>query len=393
MRLKFLLILIALSTFEALLSLAFYYGLTRAHPGANDFYVPWRATQAALLERRDPYSAEVTRDIQRVLFGQPRAAHEHQFSFAYPLTVSWLLAPLVWLPYDIASAIWLAFLLSLLLAAGLLMLRALDLTLKPLPLVALTLWLMGLYPAVRALFLGQLAIVVFACVVGVWWCLHTRRDSLAGALLSITAIKPQMMLLLLPFILWWAWRAQRHRVWQGFVVALGAQCLFAFALQPTWLFGFIQATIAYSGYYDSRSPLQIVLGNNLLALSVSVLLVGLWCSAVWRNARANAAWPQHVRLALWSIIITQLIAVHTATPNQLMLTLPIFMELPSHRQTRRSQWLITAWLALLLIVPWWIFFVTLIGDTEHEVVLLPLSLGVFGWWGLLAMQRRAKRLT
>src|SRR5438105_13082408 len=99
------------------LSVAFYNNLTHNFPGANDFYIPWRASQALFVEGRNPYGADVTRDIQIVLFGAPRRADQHQYAFAYPLPVSLLLAPLVRLPYDAAEAAWLSVCLVLLLSA------------------------------------------------------------------------------------------------------------------------------------------------------------------------------------------------------------------------------------------------------------------------------------
>src|SRR5207237_517929 len=140
------------------LSVAFYNNLTHSYPGANDFYIPWRASRELFVAGRNPYSAEVTRDIQIVLFGAPRRADEHQYAFAYPLPVSLLLSPLVRLPYDAAEAAWLSVCLILLLLS----VAALALPARPGRLLAFLAFGVLFYPAARSLILGQFAIVVLA---------------------------------------------------------------------------------------------------------------------------------------------------------------------------------------------------------------------------------------
>jgi hypothetical protein len=384
MRLQLLITLIALTLLEAMLSTGFYYGLTRDYPGANDFYVPWFGSKALWTQGRDPYSPDVTRDLQKAF---PFDTAEHSFSFAYPLYATFLIAPIAWLPYDVAEAIWLAFTFSLLLGSGLLTLRNLDLTLKPWALAAITLWLIAFYPNARTLLLGQLAAVVLACVVGAWWCIRMRHDAWAGALLAFSTIKPQMMILLLPLILVWAWQQRRHTLWLSFAIALGVLCLISFIILPTWLFSFVQTAITYTGYFDSRSPLQIILNNNTLASLASIVLVGVLFFAAWRTVQpCEDSKPSRgsLRVAMWSIILTQFIAVHTATTNQIMLMLPIFSGLAHLGSIRRARALIVVWLLLLLIVPWWVFLATKQGNLENEVALLPLSLGVCVWWLLMS---------
>src|SRR5262249_19561710 len=161
-------------------SVAAYNGLTHDVPGANDFYVPWRATQEFFLKGRNPYAADVTRDIQIALFGQPRLPTEHQFAFAYPLPVSLLLSPLVFLPYDAAQAVW----LSLCLIVLVISLFVLAGRQRPLALAAFVLFGLFFYPSARSLILGQYAIIAFGATVVALWAIErgTRFDALAGIL-------------------------------------------------------------------------------------------------------------------------------------------------------------------------------------------------------------------
>src|SRR5271169_2556230 len=66
----------------------------------SDLYPRWLGARELLLHRRDPYSAAVTRDIQKGFYGQPldpsNPAHAvAPEAFYYPLYVVFLLAPSV----------------------------------------------------------------------------------------------------------------------------------------------------------------------------------------------------------------------------------------------------------------------------------------------------------
>jgi hypothetical protein len=66
----------------------------------SDLYPRWLGAREALLNHRDPYSAEVTREIQLGFYGRqlnPRNPSDpkDQAAFAYPLYVIFLLAPTV----------------------------------------------------------------------------------------------------------------------------------------------------------------------------------------------------------------------------------------------------------------------------------------------------------
>ncbi|HEX3585201.1 MAG TPA: hypothetical protein VH024_04360, partial [Candidatus Angelobacter sp.] len=64
----------------------------------SDLYPTWLGARELLLHRRDPYSAEVTREIQAGYYGRPIDVSRpedptNQQAFAYPVYVAFLLAP------------------------------------------------------------------------------------------------------------------------------------------------------------------------------------------------------------------------------------------------------------------------------------------------------------
>src|SRR5579864_854725 len=69
----------------------------------SDLYPRWLGSRELLLHAHDPYSKEVTRQIQAGYYGRPLDPSrpddpKDQQAFAYPVYVAFLLAPTVYLP-------------------------------------------------------------------------------------------------------------------------------------------------------------------------------------------------------------------------------------------------------------------------------------------------------
>jgi hypothetical protein len=343
------------------LSVGLYNSLTHNYPGANDFYIPWRATQALFVEGRNPYGADVTRDIQIALFGAPRRPDEHQFAFAYPLPMSLLIAPLVRLPYDAAEAIWLSLCLTLL------MLSMLALTLPSTPRELLAFLAFGIffYPAARSLILGQFAIVAWAAFTAGMLALRRGRDWdwLAGAAFALSALKPQLVFLALPIVVVWAIRQRRFVVLAsatGLLVVVSAVALIAL---PSWPLDFLESLRAYNGYVELNSPTGILLGDNVLHTAVDVVLVA--ALVVYARKEWRAGWPHIAELIFFSLIVSQLVAPRTSTTNQIILLIPLVCWLKQLSNRQRL-----AIMLVLLAAPWAIFLATVRGNQEQPAAFL-----------------------
>src|SRR3979409_1533920 len=77
------------------------------HPRGNlsDLYPRWLGARELLLHGRDPYSQEITREIQRGYYGRELDSSrpndpKDQSSFAYPVYVVFLLAPTVFMSFS-----------------------------------------------------------------------------------------------------------------------------------------------------------------------------------------------------------------------------------------------------------------------------------------------------
>jgi len=376
-----------LFTIYLLLAYGAYSVFTSQIPSGNDFYPRWKGTRAFIIEGKDPYSEEVTLEIQQGMYGRPARADEDQVAFAYPLYVSLLVIPFSFFPYPQAQALWLSALVFLTLATVMIILRTFDWKPSPGGLLALSLWCLLLYPTARSIILGQFTILVLALVALALWAMQRGWHFLAGCSLALATIKPQMVFFLIPFLLLWALTQSRRRVVSGFIVAMMALLLISTLILPSWIPGFLAGlghyrlyTAKYTGY---RSPLEILFASLLptsisswVAIFVSVLLGGYLIYRWWQVAKGR----EQFWLAIFiTIIVTILIPVQTGTTNQVLLLLPLIFWL--------SRWAKRRWVAIslsliLLLGPWVLFLLTVQGDAEQPIMFPPLPLVTLAmlWW-------------
>jgi hypothetical protein len=371
-----------------LLAYGTYVTFTTRIPSGNDFYPRWRGTRALILERRDPYSEEVTLEIQKAMYGRPAREDEDQVAFAYPLYVSLLVLPFSLLPYPVAQAFWLSTLVLATLAALIFILRTVDWVPSPLQLTGLALWSVLFYPTARSLVLGQLSILVLALLALSLWAMRQGRPYLAGCSLAVATIKPQMVFLVVPFLLLFSVRRARHRTLVGFLSFMAALLTITSVVLPSWIPSFITGLTSYQSYTsiyrEGRSPLGVLVGYFLpsepasLATSLIAVLLLAGLIYVWvLSLKRPDTWCKALTL---TIVVTLILPAQTGTTNQVLLLVPIVYLLARWR-ANRAIWLSLA--SVLLIGPWILFVLTFfVRGGEHAVMSIPLPLFILAmlWW-------------
>src|SRR5216683_5105710 len=104
--------------------------LERPRGNLSDLYPRWLGARELLLHGRDPYSPEITREIQRGYYGRPLDPSRpddprDEEGFAYPVYVVFCLAPTIGLPFTIVQKAFYWALLLLTCATTLIWLRVL----------------------------------------------------------------------------------------------------------------------------------------------------------------------------------------------------------------------------------------------------------------------------
>lgn len=348
---------------------------TAPYPGLNDFMSRWEGARSYWLDGLNPYSEPANLNIQRRIYGRPALADEDPGYFAYPFYTTFLVWPLVYLPYDWASAVWLVLLAAALVGALVLQLDLAGWKPRPGWLALLILGSLVIYYPARGLLLGQPGLLVYLLQALALWALSRRLDWLAGAALAVSTFKPQMGFLIVPLLLLWGMSHRRWRFLGVFAGAFGGLVLASFALLPSWLGDWLAQIQLYPTYTALGSPVWIItryylgLGDWAEALAAAALVGGMlwaWC----RMLRHGESWLWTAALTL---TVTHLVAPRTATPHYVVFTLPLIVvirELVMRRGRWGSGWALVTLLALL-VLPWVHFLATVEGEFEHPTVYLP----------------------
>lgn len=366
--------------------------LTEPYPGHNDFLSRWEGARSFWREGLNPYDSEASLNIQQRIYGRPAVEDEDPGYFAYPFYVVFLLVPLVYTSYAWASAIWMVLLEAALVAALFLLLDLFEWRPRPWQLGMLLLWALTNYYAARGLLLGQPGHAVYFLQVLTFWALAKGYDRLAGTAMALSTSKPQMVFLIVPILLVWAWRARRWELIGAFSAVWGGLMAASFIVEPAWLGDWLDQLQRYPSYTDIGAPVWIVM-QYYLGLgaagewTVNVVLWGVlvW---VWYGVLAQGRTERFDWALMLTLTVTHLSALRTATPHFVVFTIPlIFYFKYLGRQRAYQVWFVLVVLALL-ILPWTQFLLTVEGDFEDASMYLPLSFGMFfllwltrrRWW-------------
>lgn len=344
--------------------------------GQSDFFPYWAAANL-LVHGRDPYSTPALDEVFRTVRPVEYAVTDPRLRPPWALGPPWTLlmvAPLGWLPFEVASRLWL--LINVVLMCGS-VLAVRPRAVRGWPLVPLVIgWLF--VPSLIVLALGQIVVLVLVGSVACARALQGRRDGRAGAALLLALSKPQLMYLAAPAILIWAaWRG-RWRVWAGLLGALILALGIFTIVRPGWWTGYLN----YAGSYDFFRHAAATIGGVARAyLNTDVLR--------WLGVLALPLLPWLTRLidrgGVWTgvnvaLLIALPIAPYGWSYDQIVLIPAIIQAavwLPgiASRRTRLALWL------LLAAIYGMLFVMRVRGAGEFLYVWVPLALG--GWYALV----------
>lgn len=295
----------------------------------GDFYSRWAGTRALLIEHKNPYGQEVSREIQVAFYGKPvtqqygsRVMDEQRF--AYPVYVAFLVAPTVWVPFEIAQK-WMEGALAVLVALSVIVGFEIAEWQGRLT-IGSTFFVLATPQVCQALHLRQLGIVVGFLILAAAWCAKKNHLLAAGAALAFSTIKPQMAALPLAWFILWSLGniRERWRLLAGLAGTLGILVGAGELILPGWISEFVRGMAAYRKYAGSSSLLELALGRELgTAAALVVIGAVLWWG--WRNRRAvsnSTRWME----VLSGFLIASTIAMPLVSPfNQVLQILPAIL--------------------------------------------------------------------
>jgi hypothetical protein len=316
-----------------------------------DFVLRWHGAQALLFEGKDPYSKEVTNQIQMELVGRPLSPEQCGQGFLYPAFIAFTI-PHFLLPVQLALPLWIVTQQVLLVVIIWLVIASTGVQHKIglRSLVILTLGGVTFFYSLQNLGYAQFSIYVLFWLVLAWWLWEKERYLLAGMALTLVASKPQLAILVLPL---WLLLAVVRRRWSfvlGFsVLMLGWVLMPAFVI-GNWLSSFL-GVVKQAG---DTCVVPVYKGSTLaLRLGISALLLGAtsvaWFKSSWKLVEPRMGFMLSVGVAV-TLLITPFIhhydLVLTLLPLLYGLCLLGEVQSPAATVLRTGYW------GTMLIVPW-----------------------------------------
>jgi len=262
----------------------------------SDLYPRWLGARELLLDHRDPYSPEVTRDIQRGFYGReinPRNPKDpgDQAAFAYPVFLVFVLAPFVKLSFVTVQAIFRWSLLFGIAATVPAWMYAIGLRKSAAWMLSATVLAIGSYPTVLEFHMQNLAALVALLLALSAAAAACNWFAVSGFLLALATIKPQLSaLFVICFLVWVAgrWR-ERKRLALSFASTLLALVVAGEIILPNWIAKFFDAAQAYRSYASDPSILQFALGPTFSWAAAITLCAAFVVVAVrYRNCSAGS---------------------------------------------------------------------------------------------------------
>jgi hypothetical protein len=151
---------------------------------------------------------------------------------------------------------------------------------------------------------------------------------LAGVLFALATIKPQLTVLLIPWLVLWTlsdWPSRKNFV-LGFVSGMVVLAGFSQYLVPGWIGEFVRGIGAYQRYTGNTSILTVYFTQTGSKIASAALIAG-WAVFVWR-IRKRPAGSRAFNFAVCATLVATLVLIPTLYPTgQIALWPAIFLVL------------------------------------------------------------------
>ncbi|WP_263367882.1 glycosyltransferase family 87 protein [Edaphobacter bradus] len=339
--------------------------------GRTDLLPPWLATRV-VLEGGDPYSDVTTKQIQLSYYGHilsPSETEKDEQAFAYPIYTAILLAPLAYLNWGVARALYFCAATVMITLSVPIWLQLTGLRIRANQMALLIVLVLASWPVMVALRHQQLSILVFALITAGCVLLRHKRETSAAILFALSTIKPQLTVALIAWLLLWAISGRRWRFLASLLAALCGLFLAGEWMLHGWIREWLAAMIHYTHYTHSTFLVPI--------LFILIPVIGQWvgdafllllalavCLCLWKLRRCRAASAEFgiaVSLCL-AIMVTLSPATLVWVYNQVDL-LPGFLILLYARSANRPAYLARQIALGFLALNFALVFLAVLGET------------------------------
>jgi len=385
----FLLVIIALGLIWANFEYA------TKNPGGNDFLVHWVAAQNFTYDGTSPYSEITVLDIQNLVYGRAAKVGEHELRPSYPLYSVFLFLPFGLIKnYFIARALWMTLLEISLLFSVFISIKVAQWKPEKLVLIAVFVFSVFWYHGLRSLINGNVVVLLLFCFILSIYAVQIKQDELAGILLGLTTIKPQVGFALILFLMIWGILNKRYKIIFWFIGSTIMLIVLALFFDPNWPLQFLQEVMRYPGYNPPGTPAtalgQLIPGvGNRLGVGISILsaiiLIFEWFLGR-KSSGIEFAW-----VCSLTLVLGQWLNIQTDPGNFIIMLPAVFVafRLNDDRWVNNGTLMNFIFLGMLFVIPWIVFMYTIsrvYQPIQSPVMFFPVPILLFillywvRWW-------------
>ncbi|MCK4899373.1 MAG: DUF2029 domain-containing protein, partial [Anaerolineales bacterium] len=279
--------------------------------------------------------------------------------------------------YNLVRAIWMTVLEIGLVIMAVIGLRLADIRLSPWILGGAAVFSLLWYHGMRPLINGNPSIVSALFLAASLLAIRAKQDLLAGVLLSLATIKPQIVILVIPLTLIWSLSHRRWKLLSSFIFSLLILLIATIIIEPGWVSQNLNQIRYYPEYTLPGTPRSILEvwwpdWGFFIALAIAIItgIILLW---MWANA-----WQASFKVYLWAafgtMAITNLIGIQTAVSNYVAMLPAVIYVLAalSFKVVRQGKWISLSLASAILIGLWVLFLTTQEGRGQSGLLFFPI---------------------
>lgn len=387
------------------------YRFIHQNPEKSDFISRWAGARIFITQGVSPYSSQASREMQELAYGWEDGPGVDDLQYMYPFYAVFIYAPFALIgDLEWARAVWMTALEVGVLLIGVVGLYLSRWKIPKLLSVVLIVFAVTWFYSVQAVMDGNVAIF---CVLAISACLLAIRydmDVLAGFLLAIASIKPQMVILFILFVLIWAVSHRRWLIIWSFFGSVLLLFALAILLLPDWIMQYLRQILPYIKDFQFTTPGSIFsdtlpgIGRQMGWALTGIMVLLLFLE--WR-----AALGKDFHWFLWTANLTLVVTILVGIPSSIfnfVVLLPVLIFVlvtVGGRWGRSGRVLMIMSMVILWISFWGIYLYNRsngIPLTDQHILYLVLPLlAIIGlywvrWWSIqkqrLPLQEIADRL-
>lgn len=323
----------------------------------GDFYPLWWTSRELREHRQNPYCDVTTFELQRHLFGyaldqtRGQGFSAHYRAFSYPLFANLIFWPFAELPFERVRILLAIIFPALSGLTAVLWMRSQRLSLSILVTTGTVLLYVASYPNLEALYALQPTIIVAGLLAATVSALIKGRYWLAGTWLALASIKPQLTVMITPWLLLWSvsrWRLRKGLI-LSFALITTIMMFGSELLVPRWFGLWVRNVLEYRTY-TAPPLLPLLMGRPGEVLGVVMVAATLYWSWTFRRVEQGNDFMLIVSLLL---SVTVVVFPAAGAFYEYLLLWPSFVWIYSRRgdfagTTGPARWILYFSIFLLL---------------------------------------------